>query len=465
MRKFDSKVQRLKYEALREVARAAWRGDLLESLLGLPKLLAPGPKATLRCCVHKERAIAGERVALAMGGSRETTTSVEVLDIACDECPASGYSVTEICRGCLAHPCKHACPKEAISFADDLHAIIDKSKCINCGLCAKACSYGAIINRVRPCERACKAKAISMASTGEAQINDQKCVSCGACSYQCPFGAIADKSSIVTAVELLKGDAPTVALLAPSYTCQFSYATPGQVVSGLYELGLSSVHEAALGADLAAWHEAQELTEKGFLTSSCCPAFVEYVRRSFPKMRDHISSSLSPMALLAQKLKAEDPARKVIFIGPCTAKKLEAQWDSVSPYVDCVLTFEELQALFDSRDLEIGTLPEHDLSSASRFGRGFARSGGLSEAIAQAISEQGLHFQLKPIVCSGLEECRRALMKAQNGVADFNFIEGMACPGGCIGGAGCLSRSEQHKRAVEDFANASPHQTISSAIE
>ncbi len=468
MRKFDTKVQHLKYKVLREVARAAWNDTLTESIFTIPKVISPGPHSTMRCCIHKERAIVSERIRLAMGGDKENPNPIEVIGIACDECPTSGYTVTEICRGCLAHRCEDVCPKGAISFTNDQHAVIDKSKCINCGLCAKVCPYGAIIDRKRPCEKACKVKAVSMAPEGEASINNDKCISCGACIYQCPFGAISDKSDIVHVVEMLKACKKTgtkaYAVVAPSISSQFTYAKLGQVVAGIKELGFHTVVEAALGADLVAWNESDELAEKGFLTSSCCPAFVAYVKKFFPKMVDKISHNPSPMAAIAKYIKSTDPGCKVIFIGPCTAKKSEAQDENVRPYVDSVLTFEELQALFDSRDLEISTLSEDVLDNASFFGRIFARSGGLSDAVAQALKEKGSDFEAKPAVCSGIEECRLALLKANAGKADFNFIEGMACINGCINGAGCLTHGEKNKAGVDKYGKESIEKTIAGAI-
>ena len=468
MRKFDTQVQLLKYKVLREVARAEWEDRLDQAVFDIPKLIAPGPHSTMRCCIYKERAIVSERLHMAMGGNPDNPNAIEVLSIACDECPTSGYAVTEIGRGCLAHRCQDACPKGAISFKNDQHAVIDKTKCVNCGLCAKACPYSAIVDRKRPCENACKIKAISMAPTGEAQIDNSKCISCGACSYQCPFGAIMDKSYIVDVVRILKDSARenvrVYAVIAPSISSQFSYAKLGQVVSGIKALGFHTVVEAALGADMVAWDESAELEEKGLLTSSCCPAFVEYIAKAFPELQDKVSHNPSPMVAIAKYIKSTDPTGKVVFIGPCTAKKNEFRKESVRPWVDSVLTFEELQALFDSRDLEISTLPEDVLDNASYYGRIFARSGGLSEAVAQAFSEKGSDFQAKPVVCSGIEECRMALMKLARGIGDFNFIEGMACVNGCINGAGCVTHGAKTKSEVDKYGRDAMEKHICDAI-
>ena len=469
MRKFDTKIQYLKYKVLREVAARAWNGTLLENVLEIPKMIVPGKTATMRCCVYKERAILGERVRIAMGGDRDDPNVIEVIDIACDECPAAGYDVTDSCRGCLAHRCEDVCKRGAIYFDHNHVAHIDKSKCVECGQCAKVCPYSAIINRKRPCQIACKVKAISINEDNAAAIDNNKCTQCGACVYQCPFGAITDKSYILDAISLLKAGAAdpesrVYAMVAPSIFSQFKYAKTGQVIAGLKKLGFHAVTEAALGADMVAQAEAKELAEKGFLTSSCCPAFVQYIKTAFPDLAPYVSHNLSPMAALAKYIKSTDERAKVVFIGPCTAKKAEAKLESVRPYVDVVVTFEELQALFDSRDIEITTLEEESLEEASYFGRIFARSGGLTEAVAQSLKEQQIEFDLKPIACSGIEECRMALLKKNKNVLDANFIEGMACVGGCIGGAGCLTHGERNKADIDKGGSEAVKKTISEAV-
>ena len=469
MRKFDTKVQYLKYKVLRQVAHEAWNDTLLQNLIDIPQKIVPGKQSTMRCCVYKERAILGERVKLAMGGDKENPNVIEVIDIACDECPAAGYEVTDSCRGCLAHRCEDVCKRGAISFDHNHVAHIDKSKCVECGQCAKVCPFAAIVNRKRPCQNACKVKAISINDNNAAAIDNNKCIQCGACVYQCPFGAISDKSYILNVIDIIKRSQnnekyKVYAVVAPSISSQFTYAKLGQVISGLKELGFFTVVEAALGADMVAMEESKELSEKGFLTSSCCPAFVQYIKSSFPSLLPHVSHNLSPMAMLAKYIKETSENAKVVFIGPCTAKKAEAQLESVKPYVDSVLTFEELQALFDSKNIDITTLSEDVLDNASYFGRIFARSGGLSDAVKQALDEQKIDFTVKPAVCDGIEACKVALLKKSKNVLDANFIEGMACVGGCIGGAGCLTHGEKNKAQVDDYGREAFEKTISDAV-
>ena len=469
IKKFDTKVQYLKYKVLREVARAEFNGELESKILDIPKTIIKGTEPTMRCCIYKERAIVGEQVKLAIGGDKSNPNVIEVVSIACDECPMGGYEVTDLCRGCLAHRCEDVCPFGAISIDAHHNAHIDKSKCVNCGKCAKVCPYSAIHNRKRPCERACKVGAIGTAEDGSALIKNDKCISCGACVYQCPFGAISDKSYIVDVIRLLKGsndnqNYKVYAVVAPTISSQFVYAKLGQVVSGIHDLGFASVVEAALGADMVADNESKELIEKGELISSCCPAFVSYVEKQFPTLKKYVSTQLSPMAFVSKFIKDNNPNAKVVFIGPCTAKKAEFMKENVRPYVDAVITFEELQAMFDGKDIDITTLPETELEGASYYGRIFARCGGLADAIKQGLTENGSNFELKAVSSSGIEECKLNLLKASKGVLGANFIEGMACTGGCIGGAGCLTHSERDKLVVDKFGKTSKDKLIKDAL-
>lgn len=466
MRKFDTKVQQLKHQVLMETAQAAFKDALAKSIPLIPSIIVPGPKPSMRCCIHKERAIVNERIKLAIGGDETNPNVIEVLQYACDGCPIGGHQVTDSCRGCIAHRCEAVCPKNAITFDEFQRAKIDKSKCINCGLCAKACPYGAIINFKRPCETSCKPKAITASHDEGARVDNSKCTACGACVYQCPFGAIMDKSYILEVIRLLKSHSgKTYMIVAPSISSQFNYATLGQVITGIKELGFHSVVEVALGADMVAHEEALELAKKKFLMSSCCPAFVQYIENQFPDLLHHVSDNLSPMARIGQYIKSIDSEAKVVFVGPCTAKKQELHKERVRPFVDSVITFEELSALFEAKDIDLTKLTEGHLDNASYFGRIFARTGGLSEAVNEALIEQHADFVFKPVVCDGLDTCRTALNKVRNGTLDGNFIEGMACQGGCIGGPCCLTHEMKDKNDVDRYGREAKEKTIADAIK
>ena len=468
MRTFETDVQLLKYRVLKAVAKRAYEGTLMESYYEIPKLISPGPKPTMRCCVYKERAIVQERVRLAMGGDRRNPNIIEVIEIACDECPVERYMVSESCRGCISQRCIKTCPKQAISKKNG-KAHIDFDLCIECGRCAKVCPYGAITEHVRPCERSCKVGAIHMNEEKKAEINPEKCISCGACSYACPFGAIMDKSFMVDAINIIrnkKENYKTVAIVAPAIAAQFDGVTLGQVATAIRQLGFDYVVEAAIGADMVADKEAEELVEKGFLTSSCCPAFVDYIKKHVPELADKVSHNLSPMAEIGKfvKLGGESPV-KCIFIGPCTAKKAEMRLPNVDLWIDSVLTFEELQAMIDAREIEMESLEETSMNDASYFGRIFGRSGGLTEAVLEVVKEKGLDFEVKAETCDGIEACKAALLKAKFGKLDKNFIEGMACVGGCVGGAASLNHEPKSRMKVDKYGRDSDKENVRQAID
>ena len=471
MRKFETDVQLLKYRVLKEVAARAYDGNLMESYYEIPKIISPGPKATMRCCIYKERAIAQERVRLAMGGDRRNPNVIEVIPIACDECPVERYQVSESCRGCISQRCIKNCPKNAITKSKSGRAIIDPDACIECGKCAKVCPYGAITEHVRPCERACKVGAIKMNEEKKAGIELDKCIACGACVYQCPFGAIMDKSFMVDAINIIKNarggeNYRTVAIVAPALAAQFEDGSLGQVVSGIRALGIDYVVEAAVGADMVASKETDELVEKGFLTSSCCPAFVDYIQKQVPELAGKISHNLSPMAELGRyvKVNAEMPV-KTIFIGPCTAKKAEQRKPTVDLWIDCVITFEELQAMLDAKEIDMSVMDETAMADASPWGRIFGRSGGLTEAVLEAAREKGLDFEVKAEVCDGIEACKLALLKAKAGKLDKNFIEGMACVGGCVGGAASLNHEPKSRMKVDKYGEKAENPEIKTALQ
>lgn len=464
-RKFDSNVQIIKNRVLCEVAKRLWAGeDIFKSFDSIAaKVILPDEPST-SCCIYKDRAKLAERVKLALGGNEHADQIIEVIGLICDECPEAGHTVTDLCRGCLAHACQAACKIGAIKYENN-HAVIDKTKCVECGQCAKACPYSAITNFKRPCEKACKVNAIHMGDTGEAVIDYSKCTACGVCMNRCPFGAPIDKSYISEVIDIIKGskdnsEYPVIAIVAPAIASQFTPMDIRQVVAAIRKLGFSEVYEAALGADVVAYKESAELEEKGRLLSSCCPAFVKYVENRFPVLVPAVSHNLSPMAELGRIIKADKPEAKIVFIGPCTAKKAEIKRETVSPYIDSVLTFEELLALFDSREIDIELQEPSEMDQATAFGRKFAHSGGVAAAVKQALDERGSDFEVNPICVSGLDKIKPILFKAAKETLANNFIEGMACAGGCTGGAGCLKHTVRQDTDIDNHANTASHSEI-----
>ena len=258
------------------------------------------------------------------------------------------------------------------------------------------------------------------------------------------------------------------AVIAPSIMGQIAPATLGQLVAGLKQAGFCAVREVALGADMTAKEEADELLEQKVLTSSCCPAFVDYVEKNFPKLADRVSHTPSPMVMIGKHIKEQDPKAKVVFLGPCVAKKKEFQLGKTMGAIDCVLTFEEMFPLLEAKGIDITQLEEDPLDEASGYGRGFAASGGVAAAVAEALKEKGVtaeEFQLNSTACSGIDACKAALLKMDRGIGDINFIEGMACEGGCVQGAGIVVRSPKNQMEVGKHVKAAGERTIVDAVE
>ncbi|MFT5875966.1 MAG: [FeFe] hydrogenase (group B1/B3), partial [Clostridium sp.] len=368
--------------------------------------------------------------------------------------------------------CIQACPVGAIHTINR-RSYIDPNKCIECGKCKVACPYNAISDVRRPCIRACSADALSIDEDKKAVIDNEKCIQCGACVYQCPFGAIMDKSSVVDVTNVLmesKNDKNKhiYAVIAPAIASQFTYAKIGQVVSGIKQMGFKDVLEVALGADMVAQHETSEFIENiqefKAMTSSCCPAFVSYIKKNYPELGKHVSSTVSPMIAISKLIKTTDPLAKVVFIGPCTAKKMEIKEDDLKGITDYVLTFEELQAMLDAFEIDIETCEEIALNNASFYGRIFARSGGLTEAVKHLVDAEDTSVEFKPISCDGLIECDKALKLLKFNRLNGNFIEGMACNGGCIGGAASLNHGQKDKTEVDKYGKLALEKSVSDSL-
>lgn len=436
MVKCENKLKELKFRVLKAVAETFYNDkDPAELLMTLPKEIIPGPKATLRCCIFKERAIIQERLNLGLGGHNTSKNILEALPIACDECPEGGYEVTTHCRGCIARNCMKACKRDAIVIEPNTRrAYIDKSKCVRCGMCSKACQYNSIIFYERPCEAACAMKCISKGEQGEAVIDNDRCIGCGQCIARCPFGAIIDKSYIREVIKLIKNkEIHTYAIIAPAYAASFRGTNIKQMATAIRKLGFYDMIETSYGADLVAAQETDELLKKGKITSSCCPSLVSYIKKELPEFAPYISECLSPMATLAEYIKKKDSLAKIVFIGPCTSKKYERLTKHVGGRVDVVLTFEELQAMLAAKNIEPSLQGEGELNESSSFGRGFAQSGGVTDAIKNRLKELGSDFELKPMVISGVKNFKVSLKKFVES-DEYNYFEGMTCEGGCING-------------------------------
>ena len=307
-----------------------------------------------------------------------------VIDEACSSCVQVNYEVSNLCRGCVARSCYMNCPKGAVHFNKKTgQAQIDHDKCISCGICHKSCPYHAIVYIPVPCEEACPVKAISKDEHYIEHIDESKCIYCGKCLNACPFGAIFEISQVFDVLEAIRKGEQVIAIPAPSVLGQFK-ATIEQVYGALKEIGFADVIEVAEGAMHTTSNEAHELLEKleegqKFMTTSCCPSYIELVNKHIPDMKPYVSSTGSPMYYAARIAKKKYPNAKVVFIGPCIAKRKEAQRDEC---VDYVLTFEELHPIFRGLGIELEQANPYKVAYESVCeAHGFAQAGGVAGAV------------------------------------------------------------------------------------
>ena len=469
MRGLDTQVRAIRRRVFKEVAKLGFEANsetLLEDMEAIPYEIVNDDTVKYRESTYRSRAIVRERLRLAMGlslrpedkpvhltaGVQESNISekyyepplMQVIPSACESCEENKYEVSNMCKGCLAHPCSEVCPKGAISMVNG-KSYIDQEKCIKCGKCKAVCPYDAIAKKERPCKNACGVGAIVSDKYGRAYIDTEKCVSCGMCMVSCPFGAISDKSQIFQLTRALQEEgSEIIAEIAPAFVGQFGEnINPRNIKAALIELGFKGVHEVALGADIGAVAEAHHYVEKvvtgelPFLLTSCCPSWAMLAKKFFPDLIDQISQELTPMVATARSIKKEHPNAKVVFIGPCAAKKLEASRRSVRSDVDFVVTFDELQAMFDAKEIDLSQYEaESSFHDATGAGRGYACAGGVAEAIEKCINEYYPDVEVSIEHAEGLAECKKTLTLAKAGRLNGCLIEGMGCPGGCIAGAG-----------------------------
>ncbi len=479
MRGIPSLITDIRKKVFTEVARMAYAGCGYEGVEDLPYKIVPGDRPLHRESIFLERAIAGERVRLAMGlGLRPVQGRhlvsegmdaaaiaqqyyepplVNIIPYACHACPSNQYKVSNYCQNCLARSCEKVCPKDAITIRHN-RSYIDLDKCIRCGKCAKACPYNAIVHLERPCQAACGMDAITQDAQGRAVIDQDKCVSCGQCLVSCPFGAIVDKGQIFQVIQsILQGD-KVIAIVAPAFIGQFGkHSTPGKFIAAMKALGFSRIVEVAVGADICTIEEAKDFlekvpTEQKYMATSCCPAWHSMIEKLFPGEVKNMSMTLTPMVFTARLMKKKYPGCKVVFVGPCAAKKLEAIREDIRSDVDFVLTFEELQGMFEAKEIDFETIePMQPLNEGTAAGRGFAVSGGVAGAVENLIKQQNPDAQVKTARAEGLRECRKLMLLAKAGKYNGYLLEGMACPGGCVAGAGTLLPVELATRVVSNY--------------
>lgn len=453
---------KLRRQTLVQIAKLQINGNLKTQLAKLNKIILPGPNATYRASLYHEREVLKQRIKLYLGMDYEKTRELELFELsenidelletesyspenrfiqvikeACDSCPSGKYYATELCRNCVAHSCKSVCPKGAITIEKN-RAKINGELCVGCGLCAKACNYFAIIKLERPCEKACKVGAIKSDENCAAQIDREKCINCAACYVACPFGAIETPSSLIKLISNLKENKIIKAIYAPSIVAQFGpKVQAGQIKNALLKAGFHSVYEASFGADKIAKEEAELLENSdNLITTSCCPAFVDYIEKHQKEFVKNISPALSPMAEVAKEIKED--TEQIVFIGPCIAKKNEVY---KSDFLDYVVTFEEIATLFIAMGIEPSQLEALKVDG-SFDGWNFAQSGGVTNAVRNICSKNFIAEQM-----NGLNEGKELFGRAKKDKIDL--IEGMACEGGCICGPGIMVNPLVAKNALK----------------
>ena len=476
-----TEVIKLRRKVLVEVARLAYQGELEEKIQSLLTTIVTEKGPRYRCCVHKERAVLEERIKLALHqsldrslteaakraseGKKDVMPNMQVMPIACDECPIDKYFVTNACRNCMAHNCINACPKKAITVVEK-QAYIDKTKCVECGLCKKACQYGAIIEMNRPCENACAVGAIHTDEDRKSVIDYDKCVECGKCKNACPFGAISDQTSIVQVLSDIREGKRVYALLAPAFVGQFGpLVKVSQILDTMKKIGFHDVREVSYAADITTIEESKEFfetvpSERPFMTTSCCPSFTALIDKHLPQIKQHVSSTASPMIVMGRAIKTDDPDAITVFVGPCIAKKREAR--DFPGAIDHVLTFEEVTCLLVGCGLNVMEAEVAEYTSiGSKSGILFGHAGGVALSVKELAEDLGKADELRIEQRDGLANCKMGLIQLKAGKLDANLFEGMACEGGCVAGPGTLSNPKLADKALTKFAEESAYQIAS----
>ena len=359
---------------------------------------------------------------------------------------------------CLLHPQDHplvwplnpcTCPKE------ETH-------------CAAACLFDAIVRR----------------DDGTLAVDPDRCSGCGACIQACQSGNLTASRDVLPALDAVKhAKGPVYALIAPAFLGQFStVVTPGRLRSAFKLLGFTGMVEVALFADLLTLKEALEFdrnihTETDFqLTSCCCPMWIGMIRKLYHELMPHVPGAVSPMIAAGRTVKKLHPDAVTIFVGPCIAKKAEAREADLAGAVDYVLTFQEMQDIFQAADIHPGLLEESERDHSSRAGRIYARTGGVSEAVAETVrqlrmedsgqvkaeqvtSGQEKARQVTSRQADGVPACRELLERIQRGGLEANFFEGMGCVGGCVGGPKAILPREEGRKNVERYGDAASYRT------
>lgn len=480
----------VRHRLLKELVKLWKDNSLIEEIDRLPIKLSPkGSKHPGRCCIHKERAVWRYKSLPLLGFDMNDETDeltplseyvkmvlardvlknpkdniMCVIDEACSSCVHTNYEVTSLCRGCVARSCIHNCPKNAVRLdSESGKAKIDHDKCISCGICHESCPYHAIVYIPVPCEEGCPVKAISKDGYGIEHIDESKCIYCGKCMNACPFGAIFEISQTFDVLRSIREGNQVVAIVAPAMLSQFD-ATKEQIYGAFKILGFTDVIEVAQGAMKTVENEGHELLErleKGqtFMTTSCCPSYIELVNKHIPALKPYVSTTGSPMYYTARIAKQKYPDAKIVFVGPCLAKRSEARRDD---HVDYVMTFEEIASVFDGYGIELKKSHPYPMEfTAVKEAHGFAAAGGVAGAVKAYLKLAPEQLtEINAVEVTNLDKKNISMLSAyaRTGKAPGRFIEVMACEGGCITGPGsCTTNRESKIRFSKSLSKEEEH--------
>ncbi|MDF2877364.1 MAG: hydrogenase, Fe-only [Clostridia bacterium] len=377
--------------------------------------------------------------------------------------------------------------KKAIPLDKSSSSIVrDESKCILCGDCVRMCDE---VQNVGAIDFAYRGSEMRISTAFHKCMAESNCVGCGQCAAVCPTGAITVKNDTAKIWdELSNPEVKVVAQIAPAVRVGIGEAlgqtngtnVMGKIVAALKRIGFNEVFDTSTGADLTVLEETNEFLKRleqgkeGPLFTSCCPAWVKYAENNYPELMGNVSTCRSPMQMFGSVLKEHysHSNKKVVVVGvmPCTAKKAEAERDEFKeegiPYIDYVITTQELIQMIKEAGLVFDELEQEavDMPFGVNSGAGviFGVTGGVTEAVIrriaddksintlralafkgvrgmQGVKEASIPFgdkMLQIAVVSGLKNADDLIQKIKNGEKQYDFVEVMACLGGCVSGAG-----------------------------
>ncbi len=319
------------------------------------------------------------------------------------------------------------------------------------------------------CAGKCLFDALRRDEQGNLSADPELCVGCGECVKNCKAHKLLESRDILpTLEEINRAKAPVFAMIAPAFINQFSRdVTPGKLRTAFKRIGFAGMVEVALFADILTLKEALEfdrniLKEEDYqLTSCCCPMWIAMIRRVYHELIPHVPGSVSPMVACGRSIKALHPEAVTVFVGPCLAKKAEAREKDVADSTDHVLTFQEMRDIFEFAGIHPAEMPEDERDHSSRAGRIYASTGGVSEAVQKTVERLNPNRKItvRAAHADGVAGCKKMLKDVLDGKITANFIEGMGCVGGCVGGPRALIPAEEGRKNVRRYGDEALYPT------